>query len=63
MQTKPIEVKKYYYAYREGILTSDIVEEIEVYCVESKIPLPSWREMDDEEVREHLEAGNKFTEL
>jgi hypothetical protein len=61
---KSPEVKKYYSAYREGILTSDIVEQIEVYCVESKIPLPHWYEMDEEAVKDYLSIpGNKFKEL
>lgn len=56
-------IKKYYSAYREGILTSDIVEQIDVYCIESKIPLPHWYEIDEVTVEEMLANGHEFKEL
>jgi len=57
------ETKKYYCAYREGILTSDIVEQINVYCVESKIPLPNWYEVEPEEAKQWIADGIIFKEL
>lgn len=56
-------IKKYYSCYREGILTSDIVEQIDVYCVESKIPLPNWYELEPEEAAEWMADGIIFKEL
>lgn len=57
------EEKKYYAAYREGVLTSDIVEEINVYCTEDKIPLPNWYEIDKEEAQLMIADGHEFKEL
>lgn len=55
------EVKKYYACYNEDE-DGDAVDEIEVYCVASRIPRDHWYEMDEEQVKEYLEDGRKFTE-
>lgn len=57
------EEKKYYSCYREAILTGDIVEQIDVYCVESKIPLPHWYEVEPEEAKQWIADGIIFKEL
>ena len=62
METKENE-KKYYSCYREGILTSDVVEEEYLYCEENKIRLPSWFEIDKECAETMMNDGIIFKEL
>ena len=57
------EIKKYYSCYREGILTSSNVEEEYLYCVESKIRLPNWYEIETAEAKEMIFRGVNFIEL
>ena len=60
---KKKQEKKYYSCYREGIITSDIVEEEYVHCTQDKIRLPSWYELDLADVKEMISNGVEFVEL
>ena len=56
------EEKKYYHAYAEG-WKGDITEEDHFHCIEDRIPMPHWRELEGEELKEVQENPNiKFIE-